>query len=163
MTQALPSQALQPAVTLAEVTADNWELVADLEVAEAERAFIASNIYSLAQSKFEPRARPLAICAGGTPVGFMMFEADDDEPGSVMLYRFMIDHRHRGHGYGRAGLQLLIDGFERNPETCVLKVCFVPDNVSARRLYASLGFIERGHDDDGEIIAVRSLQNGPAD
>jgi diamine N-acetyltransferase len=146
-----------PQVTLGEVASDNWEHVASLDVAHDERAFVASNLYSLAQSRFEPAARPLAICAGGTAVGFLMYEAERGEPGAVMIYRFMIDHRHRGRGYGRAGLRLLIAGFERDPDIRVVKVCFVPDNVSARRLYASLGFIEGTCDADGEIIAERAV------
>lgn len=144
-------------VRLAEVTADNWEAVAELEVSNAEAAFVASNLYSLAQSKFEPGARPLAICVDGTPVGFIMYEADPDDAHTVMLYRFMVGRQYRGCGYGRAGLELFIGGFERDPSVHAVKVCFVAENVMARRLYATLGFIEIGYDEDGEVLAQRRL------
>ena len=32
-----------------------------------------------------------------------------------------------------------------------------PDNVVARRLYASLGFVETGEEEDGELVARLSL------
>lgn len=145
------------AVTLEDVTADNWEAVADLEVTENESDFVASNAYSLAQSKYEPSARPLAIYAGRVPVGFLMYEIDEDEPGAFMIYRFMVDRRHRGHGYGQVGLRLLVERIQRDPAARVIRVCYVPENVSARRLYASLGFVETDRDDDGELIAERAV------
>jgi len=146
-----------PLITLVEISADNWEAVASLEVTESERAFVASNLYSLAQSRFEPAARPLALCADGTAVGFFMYEADDTEPDAIMIYRFMVDHKQRGRGYGRAGLALLLAGFEQDPRIRVVRVCLVPENNSARQLYDSLGFVEIGRDADGEIIAERAV------
>lgn len=140
-------------IELVDVTVDNWEEIAELTVAPDEAGFVASNLYSLAQSKFEPSACPLAIVANDVPVGFMMYERDDEEPGAVMIYRFMVDHRHRGHGYGRSAMTALLKRFEADSDVHVVRVCFVPSNHSARRLYASLGFAEAGADTDGEIIA----------
>lgn len=144
-------------VTLAPVTADNWEDVVDLEVEDSERDNLASNAYSLAQSKFEPEAVPLAIVAGGQPVGFMMYERDSGEDGRCSLYRFMIDREQRGHGYGRKALECLIARLRAEPGITSLSVCYVPGNETARRLYGGVGFVETGLDGEGEMIAVLDL------
>ena len=61
-------------VKLADVTAGNWEAVVDLELDEAQEDLVASNAYSLAESKFDGHARPRAVYAGKRVVGFLMYE-----------------------------------------------------------------------------------------
>src|SRR5829696_5393351 len=60
-------------VKLKDVTADNWEAVVDLELSAEQEDLVASNVYSLAESKFDPDARPRAVYAGRRVVGFLMY------------------------------------------------------------------------------------------
>jgi diamine N-acetyltransferase len=142
-------------VTLEEVTADNWEEVVDLELAKGQKDLVAENVYSLAESKFNPHAIPRAIYAGRRLVGFIMYEpcVDDDRPHDYLIYRFMIDKKHQGKGYGRDALVRVIESIQESPDWNRITICYMPGNHAARKFYASLGFVETGSDDDGEIIA----------
>src|SRR5690606_32205417 len=111
---------------------------------------------------------PYAITDGETVVGFIgmaYLPADSAgnggrENGKYEMYRFMIDKRHQGKGYGRAALKAAIELLRTKPlgEATQVETSFVPGNDVARRLYTSLGFVETGEaDEDGELIAVLSL------
>jgi len=50
-------------VTLCEITKDNWRHCIALDPGEASKAFIPSNLYALAESKFSPSFVPLGINA----------------------------------------------------------------------------------------------------
>lgn len=145
-------------ITLEDVSTGNWQQIVELAVAPHERDFVASNAYSLAESKYEPAAVPKAIVADGLPVGFLMYDASGGVQPRYHLYRFMIDERHRNRGYGRSALGLLIDQIARAHETARLSVCYEPENQTARKLYLLFGFVETGVDEDGEMIAERLVE-----
>lgn len=142
-------------VKLRDVTADNWENVVDLELLDDQQGFVASNAVSIAESKFNPHAVPKAIYAGKKLVGFLMFESlhEDGKPHEYSIYRFMIDKRHQGKGYGKAAMMLLLDLIREDRKLKRIEVCYMPDNAASRSLYVSLGFVEVGLDEDGEMIA----------
>jgi len=144
-------------VRLAEVTADNWQEVAALEVEDSQDDLVADNLYSLAEAKFTPLARPRAIYAGTRLVGFLMYDLpDDDEPHSAVIYRFMIDRRHQHRGYGRAALEQLLDELRRHPDIAAVAICYAAKNP-ARTFYESLGFKEIERDAQDEIFAELSF------
>jgi diamine N-acetyltransferase len=147
-------------ITLREVTKHNWEDVVDLEVTDEQDDFLDDNAHSLAESKFNPYARPRAIYAGKRVVGFLMYETleEEDRPDEVMIYRFMIDERYQGKGYGRAAFGKAIDEIRRMAHIRKIEVCYKPENASAKALYASQGFREIGRDEDGETIAELKLR-----
>jgi diamine N-acetyltransferase len=142
-------------VTLREVTADNWEEVADLEVHEHQEEFLEDNVWSIAESKFNKNAVPRAIYAGKHPVGFIMWEslAGEGAPHDYFIFRFMIDRRHQGKGYGRLGMELALGEIRKDRRLSRITICYVPENAAARDFYASFGFRETGIDEDGEMIA----------
>ena len=140
-------------VTLREITADNWRACVKLKVAPEQEHFVASNVYSLAQSKYEPELIPLGICDGETMVGFLMYRPMDFGVGRVWaIYRLMVAHDQQGKGYGRAGMLALLERLRAIPGYNAVLISFVPDNDAARKLYASLGFTDTGEVDDGEIV-----------
>lgn len=143
-------------ISLRDVNAENWEEVIELEVTDEQEDYLASNLYSLAESKYNPYAVPMAIYAGKRMVGFLMYESltDDGEPHAYSLYRFMIDERYQGKGYGRASLLALLKHIgKRDTRLTRITVCYEPENTPAKKLYASLGFREIGLDEDDEMIA----------
>ncbi len=141
------------AVTLRDITADNWRACVRLSVAPEQEHFVASNAYSLAQSKYEPELIPLGIYDDETMVGFIMYRPMDFGVGKVWaVYRLMVAHEHQGKGYGRAGMNLLLNRLKTVPDYAGVLISFVPDNDAARQLYASLGFLDTGEMDDGEIV-----------
>lgn len=146
-------------VRLADVTARNWRAVIGLKLAEDQKHLLASNIYSIAQSKFDPDARPRAIYAGDTVVGFIMYDVPSatDEPKEASIYRFMIDHAHQGKGYGRAALALAIDEIRAIPGIEMVSISYLRGNAIAKAFYASFGFVETGDAGYGEINAELKL------
>ena len=146
-------------VRLEDVTARNWRAVARLKLAPEQEDLVASNLYSIAQSKFDPNAHPRAVYAGKELVGFLMYDVweTDDKTREASIYRFMIDRKHQGKGYGRAALGRALEEIKAVPAIKKVSIGYMPDNPVAKPFYASFGFVEVGEDEDGEIIAELSL------
>ncbi len=147
-------------VKLQDVTAQNWRAVVSLKLAEDQQRLLASNAYSIAQSKYDEAAQPRAIYAGDKVVGFLMYDVPeiDDEDQSVSIYRFMIDREHQGKGYGRAALTQAIEEIKQIPGIEKISISYVHGNAAAKKFYASFGFVELpGKDGDWELVAEMKL------
>ena len=141
-------------VRLKDVTEDNWRAVIDLKLDPEQEDLVASNLYSIAESRFDPDARPRAVYAGKRVVGFLMYDVQSRK---ASIYRFMIDRKHQGKGYGRAALSKALDEIRAIPKIRTVSIRYMPDNPVAKPFYASFGFVEVGKDEDGEIIADLTL------
>ncbi|MEP6564344.1 MAG: GNAT family N-acetyltransferase [Mesorhizobium sp.] len=141
-------------IRLVSVTGANRALVAALELAPDQMDFVASNAESLDEAETDRDARPRVVMAGDRVVGFLMYEADDDE---ARIYRFMIDRAHQGQGYGKAALREVLDEIIGLGHIRHVSICYEPGNVAARHLYRAAGFVEEGLDEDGEMIADLAL------
>lgn len=143
-------------VRLEAVTALNRQAVAALDLLPQQRDFVASNAESLEEAGEDDEAIPRVVVADGRIVGFLMYSAPEDSD-SAIIYRLMVDYREQGRGYGRAALAAALEEIARRPHVCGVAICYAPGNEAARRLYAGLGFVERGLDEDGQMIAVLEL------
>jgi len=149
----LTDRSRKPAeIRLAPVTGANRALVASLELAPDQLDFVASNAESLDEADTDRDARPRVVMAGDRVVGFLMYEApeDDDE---ARIYRFMIDRASQGKGYGKAALREVLDEIGGLGHISHVSICYEPDNDAARQLYRAAGFLEEGLDEDGEMVA----------
>ena len=147
-------------VRLEDVTAQNWRAVLRLKLAEDQQRLLASNAYSIAQSKYDEAAQPRAIYAGGKVVGFLMYDVPevDDADQNVSIYRFMVDKEHQGKGYGRAALTRAIEEIKDSPGIRKILISYVPGNARAKTFYASLGFVELpSKEGDWELVAELAL------
>ncbi len=141
-------------VTLRDLTAKNWRAVARLKLAPDQEDLVASNLYSIAQSRFDLNAHPRAVYAGGEPVGFLMYDVGDEGGAKeASIYRFMIDRAHQGKGYGRAALALALAEIRAMAGVRKVAISYMPDNPVTKPFYASFGFVETELDEDGEMIA----------
>ena len=74
-------------------------------------------------------------------------------------WRFMSDKRYQGRGYGKVAMSAALEMIRNFPcgpaEYCFLS--YEPENIAARSLYHSCGFIENGEMDGEEIVAVLKL------
>ena len=138
-------------VSLREVTADTVRAIIRLKVKPSQTHFVADNATSIAQAYFEPKAWFRAIYADETPVGFVMLFDDPDAP-EYYLWRYMIDGRYQGLGFGRRALELFIDHVRTRPNATALLSSYVPGEGSPWPFYAGLGFVETGEVDDGENV-----------
>ena len=147
-------------VRLEDVTAQNWRAVVNLKLADGQKQLLASNVYSIAQSKFDPDAHPRAIYAGDNVVGFLMYDMPDidDADQDVSIYRFMIDTEHQGKGYGRQALTKVIEEIREIPGIKKVSISYVRNNPTAKQFYASFGFVELKSDEgDYELSAELTL------
>lgn len=141
-------------VKLKDVTAKNWRAVTRLKLASDQKHLVAENSDSIAEAKLDPDARPRAVYVGDEPVGFLMYDASEEE---ALIYRLMIDRRHQGKGYGRAALVLAINEIKALPNISKIAISYMPNNEVAKAFYASLGFKEAGLDEDGEMVSKLTL------
>ena len=147
------------------VTKDNWKELIRLKVKEDQTHFVASNLYSIAESKFGDEDEghwdlfPYGIYDGNTPVGFLMYGCNFDHPKQqVFIQRLMVDEDHQGKGYGRFGMEKMLELFRADDRIGEVGISYEPENEAARKLYASLGFQETGEMVYGEALAILQLK-----
>jgi diamine N-acetyltransferase len=143
-------------VSLRPITTENWRDVVRLKTTEVQKDYVASNVYSIAQSKIEPECVPLAIYADESVVGFAMYALDQDD-GNYWIYRLMIDAYHQGQGHGRAALRELVSLLREFPGCDKIMISVVPENEVAFELYRSEGFVETGQLVDDEVVLCLEL------
>jgi diamine N-acetyltransferase len=143
-------------VELGAVTSETVRAICRLDVAVAQRHFVAPNAVSFAEALFEPKAWYRAVHADGVPVGFLMLYDDPGEP-LYFLWRFMIDARHQGKGYGARAIELLVEHVRSRPGATELKTSWVPGPGSPEAFYLRLGFEPTGEIDEGEVVARLTL------
>src|SRR6185437_9056222 len=149
-------------VTLRALTRDNWQECIALTVGEDQEGWVAPNVYSLAQAKFEPERVPLAIYDDDTMVGFVMYNDRPRPDGTFRLSRLMVDRRYQRRGYGRAASELVIQRLRAVPNCQEVFLDYARDNVAAAHLYGSLGF-QPIAETEGEIIARLLLREQSID
>lgn len=140
-----------PAVELREVTKDNLGAVLRLAVHETQRRFVATNAVSIAQAHFAPEAWFRAVYAGDEPVGFVMLSDEREKP-CYFLWRFMIDVRHQGKGFGRAAIEALVEHVRGLPGATELLTSVVQGEGGPQGFYEALGFALTGDMEDGEAV-----------
>ena len=112
-------------VALVEVTGETVRSICRLEVGPGQFRFVAPNAVSFAEALFEPKAWYRAIVADDAPVGFLMLYDDPDEP-AYFLWRFMVDARFQGRGYGARAIRLLAEHVRARPGATELRTQLGP-------------------------------------
>lgn len=142
-------------ISLRNIDHENWRKCVRLKVAEDQRSFVADNAVSLAQASYEPEHKlvPLAVYHNDEMVGFAMYgQANFEGQDLWVIFRLMMDRAHQGKGYGRAAMLQIIERMKTIPGCDSIYISFVPENIAAQKLYASLGFVDTGLVDEGEIV-----------
>jgi diamine N-acetyltransferase len=136
-------------VSLRPVTRENvWEVTA-LKVTGRQIFFVMDVPRSLALAHYYSEARPSAIYAGETPVGFLIHVVRDEAP-RHFLSRLLIDHRFQGRGFGKQAMRLLVERVKQAGGTDLMTSCEVLED-GPRPFYEALGFVATGeYDEDGE-------------
>ena len=139
-------------VSLREITKDTLRPILDLNVLENQSQFVAPNSVSIAQAHFEPdHAWFRGIYADETAVGFVMMY-DDPEKHEYYLWRYMIDARYQGLGFGKRAIDLLVEHVRTRPNATQLLVSCVPGEGSPCPFYEHLGFEYTGEVEHGEKV-----------
>lgn len=138
-------------VTLKDVTIENWNTVIRLRTSKEQSRFVADNCVSLAQAHYQKECIPLAIYDDDVAVGFTMYCLDPVDR-EYWIFRLMVDAKHQSKGYGRKAMELLVERIKEDKDHHRIYISFEPENIWAKKLYASLGFVPDGRVVDGEIV-----------
>jgi diamine N-acetyltransferase len=157
-------------IELRKITWDNWEECLRLDVNDEQKNFVAQNEYSLAQSFLhitndDTPPFSYAIYNEDVMVGYTLYffsaadEDDADDKDCYYICRFMIDKRYQGKGYGRQAMLKILEHIKTFPhgKTDIVVLSYEPENTVAKKLYESLGFVETGKIDDGELVSILTL------
>lgn len=138
-------------IELKAVTPDNYIDVLKLNVRDDQKTYVASNVRSIADCFVYEGHKLLAVVANGQTVGFCMWgrEPNDDH---YHIVRLMIDAEHQRKGYGRAAAKALVGRISGQKNCDEIRLSFVPGNVGAESLYASIGFERTGEIIDDEVV-----------
>ena len=152
-------------VTLQPVTGENWNALIKLKVRDDQVNFVASNLYSIAESQFgyEDEGHwdyyPFGAYVGDDPIGFVMYCLNYDHSRfQAFVMRLMVDEKFQGKGYGCEIMQQVLDVFRANEQIKNVGISYEPYNKVAQKLYAGLGFFEPGELLEGETLAVLNLR-----
>lgn len=149
------------------VTKHNWRELAKLKVREDQTHFVAANVWSIAESQFgydHPKDGhwemvPYGIYDGSMPVGFLMLGYNLTNPKQQgYVIRLMVDEQYQGKGYGTFAMNWILDLYRNDERIHTIGISYEPDNDVARKLYASLGFVETGEIDQGEVVAEMQIR-----
>ncbi len=126
--------------------------IVKLSVRDDQEEFVEANGDSLAEAHYEPDAWLRALYADEEPVGlcimFIQPEIDD-----YYIWRYMVDQRYQGKGYGQAGLKLIIDYIRATyPQAEAITLSHVPGNEVGAAVYRKIGFVYTGALDQGEAV-----------
>ncbi|HSR29747.1 MAG TPA: GNAT family N-acetyltransferase [Anaerolineae bacterium] len=132
-------------VSLQEITEDTVRTVCSLTdtLTPPKKYMVAPNAISIAQAHFSQHAWFRAIYADDTPVGFVMLYDDPQEP-EYFLWRYMIAGPHHGKGFGRRGIELLVDYVKTRPGAKVLQTSCGQGPGSPEGFYRKIGFERNG-------------------
>ena len=161
-------------IRLEKLTWDTVDDILKLKVTKEQKKFVASNRDSMIDAYFSMtednrKVYTFGIYNDKKPVGLLMIAYDvpwaKEYYGLVgkyyYIWRFMIDKKYQHKGYGREALKQGIEFIRTLPEgeaeCCWLS--YEPNNEVGRKLYNSLGFVERMdlYKEGGEIPAVLKL------
>jgi len=144
-------------VELREITQSNFDDCINLNLPEAQKGFVATNVYSLAQAwVYYKTAFPFAIYAEDDLVGFIMPGYYEPQK-HYNIWRFMIDERYQGKGYGKAALHLAISYLVEKHGASEIFLSVVPENIVAKSLYLGVGFELTGEMSGNEVVMRKKL------
>jgi Acetyltransferases len=149
---------------LRKITDENFDECIGLEPNKEQRGFVASNLRSLAEAyvalvNHECVPIPYAIYSDGVMVGFIMLSYNevnkDNAESTYWVWRLMIDKHYQGRGYGKESMIKALNFIRTFPygKSSAVFLSYEPENMVAKGLYASLGFVKTGKIEDGEIVA----------
>ena len=138
-------------VSLREITGETLRPILGLAVSSEQEEFVAPNAMSIAEGCYADDAWIRGIYAGDTAVGFVMCSFKPDKP-QYYLWRYMIDHRYQGMGFGFRAMELVIEVVRKQPNADSMILSYVREDGGPRDFYARLGFVDTGEERDGEWV-----------
>ena len=143
-------------VSLRQVTKENYEEVCELDVTKEQEDYVACNMWSIVESKYNEGYETRVVYMKEEPVGFFMWVKESEI--KVSIWRFMVDKKHQQKSIGRVSLNLALAEIKKVSDLQEIEICYNPKNPVAKEFYSSFGFSEVGMDEDDEdMLAVIKL------
>ena len=143
-------------VSLRQVSKENYEEVCELDVTKEQEDFVACNMWSIVESKYNEGYETRVIYLKEEPVGFFMWVKESKI--KISIWRFMVDKNHQQKSIGRVALNLALAEIKKVSGLQEIEICYNPKNPVAKEFYSSFGFSEVGMDEDDEdMLAVIKL------
>jgi diamine N-acetyltransferase len=118
-------------------------------VSKSQEQFVAPNAVSIAEAHFTKEAWFRAVYLEEVPIGFVMLWENPTE-GKYFLWRFMIDEKFQGRGYGKKALSLIIQHVRENSKAREIRLSYHKGEGSPQPFYERMGFTDTGEMVDGE-------------
>ena len=128
-------------IHLRDITETNLISIIDLDVCENQKDQVALNSVSIAQAHYSNSAWFRGIFNDDIAVGFVMLDLIKEE-NKCFLWRFMIDKKYQGKGYGKIALTQVIDYVKSLKIFEEIKTSYFPTDNSAEGFYKNFGFIK---------------------
>jgi len=141
-------------ITLRPVDRNNWVVCGRIAVGDNQHGLVASNLETIAESKFEPHYHLRAIYHHELVVGMLAYchENDPEDLELYWIFRLIIDSSSQGNGFGSEAVKLAIAEIW-NLGATKIRTMHKPSNLIASSLYEKLGFEVTGEMlDDGDIL-----------
>jgi len=130
-------------ILLKQVTKENWYECNSLEVYEEQEGIVAPNYNSIIISLLYDNWHSKCIYEDDVLIGFLLYGIEEDT-GKPMLLRYMVDKKFQGKGLGKKALLKLLDLIKIEYGNIKFYTTVSPKNVSAEKLYESVGFEKNG-------------------
>jgi len=140
-------------ITLRDLTEENIEDLLKLKAGSSKEGFVA-NSFAIAWLLREC-AKPLLIYTDEMLVGFILIVVNESES-ECYISRLMIDATQRRRGYAKGALFAAAE-YARNLGCKSAVLSFSPQNEFERKLYGSVGFVESGKTENGELVMEKRL------
>tara|TARA_X000001036_G_C20342106_1_gene668955 strand:- start:75 stop:530 length:456 start_codon:yes stop_codon:yes gene_type:complete len=128
-------------IYLKDITKKNLESIINLNVSEDQIDQVAPNSVSIAQGHYSNSAWFKGIFNDDIAVGFVMLDLIIEEK-KCFLWRFMIDKKHQGKGYGKIALTHVVDYVKSFKVFNEIETSYVPTENGAEGFYKNFGFIQ---------------------
>jgi len=154
-----------PKITLKKITRLNLRAILELDVKQEQKSLVASNAVSIAEAYFNKDAWFRAIYADSQPIGFVMisdtslkYKNNPKHIPSYFLWRFMIDKKYQGKGYGKEAMNLIINHVKTRPKAVEFLLSHSKSDGNAGLFYKKYGFEYTGKEIDDELVMRLRLQ-----
>ncbi|CAM3707337.1 GNAT family N-acetyltransferase [Erysipelothrix urinaevulpis] len=130
-------------IELKDITKENYREASFLTTNEdgqvtLQEGCLMSNVFSLAELSFIPNTKALALYHEEVMIGFTFIGEKGN--GEFWIFRYMLDHKYHGQGFGRVGFQKILNYIDENYSPNDIYISFYVGNDRAQYLYESFGF-----------------------
>ena len=151
-------------ITLKKVTRLNLVSILKLNVKTEQRNLVAPNAVSIAEAHFNKEAWFRSIYADKRPIGFVIlsdtslkYNPNPNHQPSYTLWRFMIDAKYQGKGYGKEAMKIIINHVKNRPKAKELLLSHSKSEGNAGKFYKKFGFEYTGTEIDDELVMSLKL------